>query len=467
MVRKNKKPYTFSNSSSRGSDANKKHNFSNSGNKRDNTPDGKKKTYNFSSSEEVPKEKERDYSFAQETVEDKIDSPHIIKEEDLKITREDVSNQRKIFDILKDESKIDDFLDFLEYELNTKIVGQKNASGYLSMAITEHLQNIIQNEKSHKPGLLLIGPTGSGKTYVVETILKYFHVPFVSADLTKITVEGYQGDNITVPLSELVDKSREMFTAEQLKNNPDIDIKYAEKYGVILFDELDKIAKNKEMKQKDVSGEEVQKRMLKLLYGSEETIKGDRKIRTDNILFFCAGAFADLESRVDLEKTCVSLDDDFDDFDDSVEEITETSFYSKLKGNVVETLVEYGIIKEFFGRIGNWVVLNEHSKENIKEMLLEKKNHVLGEIPFNLLLNNLQRKYKNLSFTDDAVDLMVDRAYEENKNIGGRAVNSLCNFTKMQMKIYLRHHRTQYPFDSEIKVDAEMLEEVLDYVPSK
>lgn len=301
----------------------------------------------------------------------------------------------------------------IKASLDEYVVGQEHAKKVISVAVYNHYKRVatdsmddIQIDKSN---MLMIGPTGCGKTYLVKTLAKLLDVPLAIADATSLTEAGYIGDDIESVVSKLLAAS-------------DNDVEKAER-GIIFIDEIDKIAKKKNTTSRDVSGESVQQGMLKLLEGAEVEVPVGANsknamvplatINTRNILFICGGAFPDLEEIIKerLRKASsmgfnAQLKDHFD---------KEKNLISKV---TVEDIKKFGMIPEFIGRLPIIFTLEGLTKEMMVKILKEPKNAILKQYQKLLELDEVK-----LEFTDDALAAIAEKALK--RETGARALRSI------------------------------------------
>ena len=307
----------------------------------------------------------------------------------------------------------------IKSKLDQYVIGQEQAKKVIAVAVYNHYKRAfcqtsgqegaeddVQIEKSN---ILMIGPTGSGKTYLVKTLAKLLDVPLAIADATTLTEAGYIGDDIESVISKLLAAA-------------DNDVERAEK-GIIFIDEIDKIAKKKNTTSRDVSGESVQQELLKLLEGSqvEVPVGSNQKnaltpmttVDTNNILFICGGAFPDLENIIK----------------ERLNQSSSMGFASELKGKydedpkllsytATEDLRKFGMIPEFLGRLPIMVTLQALTKDLMIRILTEPKNAILRQYEKLLAMDEVK-----LVFEDDALEWIAEEALK--KETGARALRAI------------------------------------------
>ncbi len=301
----------------------------------------------------------------------------------------------------------------IKASLDEYVVGQEHAKKVISVAVYNHYKRVatgtmdeIEIEKSN---MLMIGPTGCGKTYLVKTLARILDVPLAIADATSLTEAGYIGDDIESVISKLLAAA-------------DNDVEKAER-GIVFIDEIDKIAKKQNTTSRDVSGESVQQGMLKLLEGAdvEVPVGANSKnamvplatINTKNILFICGGAFPDLERIIKerLNKSSAigfagELKDKYDNDKNILSKVT------------VEDLRKFGVIPEFIGRLPVIFTLQGLTQEMMVQILSEPKNAILKQYQKLLELDEVK-----LEFTEGALEAIAKKAME--RDTGARALRSI------------------------------------------
>ena len=298
--------------------------------------------------------------------------------------------------------------------LDEYVVGQEQAKKILSVAVYNHYKRVAKNDaltdvEIEKSNILMLGPTGSGKTYLVKTLANLLQVPLAITDATSLTEAGYIGDDIESVVSKLLAAA-------------DNDVEKAEQ-GIIFIDEIDKIAKKKNTNQRDVSGESVQQGMLKLLEGSqvEVPVGASSKnamvplatVNTKNILFICGGAFPDLDLIIKdrlNKQASIGFRSDLKDKYDNDKNILQKVEQKDLRA--------FGMIPEFLGRLPVICTLETLTKDMYIQILKEPKNAILKQYQKLLLLDEV-----DLSFDADALEAIAEKAMK--KDTGARALRAL------------------------------------------
>lgn len=305
----------------------------------------------------------------------------------------------------------------INQSLNEFIIGQDEAKKTLSVAVYNHYKRIYKGEQVdsdleiQKSNVLLLGPTGSGKTLLAQTLAKTLNVPFAIADATTLTEAGYVGEDVENILLTLIQAA-------------DYDIKKAER-GIIYIDEIDKITRKSDNPSitRDVSGEGVQQALLKILEGTTAQVppQGGRKhpqqeylqIDTTNILFIVGGAFDGLDQIITKR-----LGENTIGFNTNLSEVKEFN-KEELYGFVEpEDLIKFGLIPEFIGRLPITTSVNELSKDALVEILTKPKNAITKQFKKMFTLDDIE-----LVFTDDSLDAMADLALK--RKTGARGLRSI------------------------------------------
>ena len=301
----------------------------------------------------------------------------------------------------------------IKAQLDDYVIGQEHAKKVISVAVYNHYKRVatgtMDDIEIEKSNMLMIGPTGCGKTYLVKTLARLLDVPLAIADATSLTEAGYIGDDIESVISKLLTAA-------------DNDTEKAER-GIVFIDEIDKIAKKKNTTSRDVSGESVQQGMLRLLEGAdvEVPVGANSKnamvplatINTRNILFICGGAFPDLEEIIKQrlkKQTSIGFNAELKDKFDKEKNI--------LSQVTVEDLRKFGMIPEFIGRLPIIYTLAALDKPMMVKILKEPKNAILKQYQKLLELDEVK-----LEFDDGALEAIAEKAFE--RKTGARGLRSI------------------------------------------
>ena len=306
--------------------------------------------------------------------------------------------------------------------LDQYVIGQDAAKRYMSVAVYNHYKRLLSKGKStdvelDKSNIVLVGPTGTGKTLLARTIARLLNVPFTIVDATALTQAGYVGEDVESILSRLLQAA-------------DYDVEAAER-GIIFIDEVDKIARKGDNPSitRDVSGEGVQQALLKILEGSVVNVppQGGRKhpdqqyiqVNTTNILFICGGAFDGIEKKIAQRMNTKAIG-----YGSTLRQRVDEK--NLMKYILPQDIRSYGLIPELVGRLPVLTYMEPLGREALRSILTEPRNSIIRQYETLMLLDGIE-----LKFDDDVLDYIVDKALEY--KLGARGLRSICEAIMMDV----------------------------------